>query len=550
MTELAPHQHAAVTRVHELLDRYGGALLADEVGLGKSFVAAALMQECAGAEIELILPAALVTQWRETLRAFDVEARIVTHDALAHAPFMTDAARERLVIVDEAHAFRNRDTQRWAALARRSIAARLLLITATPICNSLDDLASLIQLIAPDDALRDHGVHSIEAAFRERDPRALAAITGALVIRRERDVLPAAFRFGTLASDIVRHPVLPASIDTLELPLVGETQLLHRFLWRRLESSEEALLESVDRQLRFYDRARDALRRGRVLTKREYRRAFGDDDSLQQVLFWEVFAPPASHGDVQAIDDEVSRLRTIHAEVAASPRSKLQMLRGVVAAIGDPLLIFTGHIATAGAIFAALRPVRTCGLVTARNGRNAIDAFVRGRLDVLVTTDLAAEGLNLQRAGAVIHYDLPWNPVKIDQRNGRAHRIGQRRTTVRAIYFVPEEERTGTSGIVARKNATRVATLRPPRFSFVPVDPALPQHIPRDSAPASLVRAIDRRRTSVPPALLRRFRAGAERLMAEMAEEHLDAARLDWLLAMLAREREVASTRPPKGEHA
>jgi SNF2 family DNA or RNA helicase len=550
MTELAPHQREAVARVRELLDRYGGALLADEVGLGKSFVAAALMNEYRGTEIELILPASLVTQWRETLREFDVEARVITHDALARAPFMADAARERLVIVDEAHAFRNRNTQRWAALARRSIGARLLLITATPICNSLDDLASLIHLIAADDALRDQGVHSIEAAFRERGRVSLAAITSTLVIRRERDVLPAALRFGTLESDVLRHSVLAASIDTLEFPLVGETQLLRRFLWRRLESSEEALLESVDRQLRFYDRARDALRRGRLLTKREYRRAFGEDDSLQQVLFWEVFAPPASHGDVQAIDDEVSRLRAIHAEVAASPRAKLQMLRDVVATIDDPLLIFTGHIATAGVIFAALRPARTCGLVTARNGRDAIDAFVRGRLDVLVTTDLAAEGLNLQRAGAVIHYDLPWNPVKIDQRNGRAHRIGQRRSSVRAIYFVPEEERTGTSGIVARKNETRVATLRPPWFSFVPVDPALPQHIPRDSAPASLVRALDRRHALVPPALLRRFRAGAERLMAEMAGEHVDAARLDWLVAMLAREREISSIRVSKGDHA
>src|SRR5260221_8625291 len=138
MTELAPHQHEAVVRLRDLLDRYGGALLADEVGLGKSFVAAALMQEYAGTEIELVLPASLVAQWRETLHEFGVEARLVTHDALAREPFMADVARERLVIVDEAHAFRNRNTQRWAALAPRSIAAPPLLLTATPICHFPD----------------------------------------------------------------------------------------------------------------------------------------------------------------------------------------------------------------------------------------------------------------------------------------------------------------------------------------------------------------------------------------------------------------------------
>lgn len=528
MIELAAHQREAVTRLRELLDRYGGALLADDVGLGKSFVAAAIAAQ--HGDVELIVPATLVPQWR----AFDLDARIVTHDGLAREPFVADPARERLLIVDEAHAFRNRRTQRWAALARRSVAARVLLVTATPICNALDDLASLIALIASDDALRERGVPSIDAAFRDRDRCALAAITAALIVRRERDVLPPELRFGALASDVVRHPVPHASIDTLEFAL------LRQFLWRRLESSEEALLESIDRQLRFHERARAALREGRTLTRRDYRRAFGDDDALQQVLFWELFAPPSLHGDAEAIDAEVARLETIRREVGASPRVKLQLLRDLVVQIDDPLLIFTGHIATAEAIFEAVRAKHRCGLATARNGRDAINAFVRGRVDVLIATDLAAEGLNLQRAGAVIHYDLPWNPVKLDQRNGRAHRIGQRREQVKAIYFIPEEERTRTTEIVNEKNETRTHALQPSNFILHPSSFALPIHIPKDAAPAALIQALDKRHQNVPPALLRRYRAGAERLMAEMAGEYLDPARLTELAALLAREREIA----------
>lgn len=566
MIELAPHQREAVALVRARLERYGGALLADEVGLGKSFVAAAIAAEYA--DIELIAPASLIPQWRTTLREFGLEARLLTHDLLAREPFVADLARERLIIVDEAHAFRNRATQRWAALARRSVAARLLLVTATPVCNALDDLASLLTLLVPDDALRDRGVHSVEAAFRERNQQALAAITSTLVIRRERDVLPSDLRFGALESDTARHAVPRVSIDALEFPLIGETTLLRGFLWRRLESSEEALLESIDRQLRFYERARDARRTGRALTKRDYRRAFGDDDSLQQVLFWEVFAPPAAlpggesvthlsasagstqegrsgegarppSGEGDAIDREIARLETIRREVAATPRVKLQMLRDVVTRIDDPLLIFSGHVATANAIFETLHGARRCGLVTARNGRDAIDAFVKGRVDVLIATDLAAEGLNLQRAGAVIHYDLPWNPVKLDQRNGRAHRIGQKRSSVRAVYFIPEEERTRASAIVATKNETRAQTLRPSPSHLLPL-PNLPPHIPQTSAPAALVRALDRRGLAVPPLLLRRYRAGAERLMAEMAGEYLDGPRLVTLAGLLAREREIA----------
>lgn len=291
---LASHQRDAVKRVLALLDRFGGAILADDVGLGKSFVAAAVACELHDHAIEVILPAALLAQWRETLFAFAVDARIITHDALAGDAFVADPAQRRLLIVDEAHAFRNRATQRWAALARRTLCARLLLVTATPICNSLDDLASLVALIAADGALRSCGVHSIDAAFRERN---VAAIVESLVIRRERDVLPDELQFGTLARHVVRHSIPPlTTIDELTFPLIGERALLRRFLWRRLESSEAALIESLDRQLRFYDRALDALRGGRTLTKRDYRRAFAADDereAIQQVLFWEVFARDA-----------------------------------------------------------------------------------------------------------------------------------------------------------------------------------------------------------------------------------------------------------------
>src|SRR5258708_7488940 len=180
------------------------------------------------------------------------------------------------------------------------------------------------------------------------------------------------------------------------------------------------------------------------------------------------------------------------------------------------------------------------GLVTAHNGRAAIDAFLRGRVDILIATDLAAEGLNLQRAGAVIHYDLPWNPVKLDQRNGRAHRIGQRRDRVRAIYFVPEDERTRASEIVETKNRTRRATLSTPPPDLRPSAPSLPQHIPSDVPQPLLIHGLDRRHITAPPPLLRPHRAGAERLIAETAHELLDAHRLSDLAALLARESEIA----------
>jgi len=534
MIELAPHQRDAVARILGLLDRYGGAILADDVGLGKSFVAAAVAAEMQARRwaIELIVPASLVAQWRDTLTDFAVDARTLTHDSLAGDRFAGDAAR-RFIVVDEAHAFRNPRTQRYAALARRSIGARLLLVTATPVCNSAADLLAIVALVAADDALRWRGVASIGDAFAGRDAGAIDAVVSELVIRRERDVLPDALRFGELERRVIRHAVIAAPIDDLQFPLTGSAPLLRQFLWRRLESSHAALLESVRRQLRFYQRVVES---GRELTRREYRRAFAheeESDAFQQILFWDLWAPRASI-DPAAVNDEMQRLASLRAEIEHQPETKRALLADVLT--GEPTLIFTGAAATARDLAGHLR----CGLATARDGIAAIDAFRRGAIDLLVATDLASEGLNLQRAGVVVHYDIPWNPVKLDQRNGRAHRIGQERPLVRAIYFLPNRDRARVMEIVASKNRTRRRLLRPhPPTQQADSTIALPQRIPADAAAVALLRALRAHNLPPPPALPRRHRAGVERLFEEMAREYLDAGRVEELAAVLEREQEL-----------
>ena len=531
MIELAPHQREAVARILALLDRYGGAILADDVGLGKSYVAAAVAARM-HCPVEVIVPASLTAQWRETLRDFDVDARTLTHDALLGDPFVPGAA-PRFLVVDEAHAFRNPATQRYAALARRSIGARLLLVTATPVCNSVDDLLAIVALVAADDALRWRGVASIGDAFASRDGPAIDVIVSELVIRRERDVLPDTLRFGELERHVVRHPVLDLPIDELQFPLAAGPHLLRQFVWRRLESSHAALLESVRRQLRFYERVIES---GRPLSRRDYRRAFAheeESDAFQQILFWDLWTPP-QEADVDAVRAEMQRLALLRAVVEQAPNAKRLLLTGALTA--EPTLIFTGAAATARDLARHLR----CGLATSRDGVAAIEAFRRGAIDLLVATDLASEGLNLQRAGVVVHYDIPWNPVKLDQRNGRAHRIGQQRPVVRAVYFLPERGRTRILTAVAAKNRTRRRVLAPRAASADAVSTiALPQRLPPDAAAVALLRALRARGLPSPPALPRRHRAGVERLIEEMAREYLDEARLRELEAVLEREQEL-----------
>jgi len=483
---LAEHQQDAVARAIDIISRCGGVLLADEPGLGKSFIAAEVARraERNGASIEAIVPASLVGQWNETLRRFGVSASIITHDAIIHDTRVPEP-RQRLIVVDEAHAFRNPRTQRYDALARRSVGAQLLLVTATPLCNSARDLRALIDMIVADDALVARGVPSIDAAFELDQRETIGIIVAELVIRRNRLVLPAELQFGTLDARVIRYDVFDGGgevervIESLQFPLIGETAILRRFLWRRLESSEAALLESIRRQRRFYERAIECLATGRSLPKREYRRAFGheeDADAIQQVLFWEVFIGGGNTADGQEVAVELMRLDELRTCVASSPRLKLQSL--LHALNDEPAIIFTGWAATAIDLYDGLRHSRRVVLATGRDRRRAaeaIETFRGGFADVLVATDLVAEGLNLQRAGVIVHYDLPWNPVKIDQRNGRALRIGQKRESVAAISFLPNGDRSRVLEIVARKNETR--------RKFLNVGPALSRPGPTESRP-------------------------------------------------------------------
>lgn len=528
---LAEHQLVAAERAVELLRTRGGVVLADDIGLGKSFVAVEVMRRMGGGE--LIVPASLVAQWRETLASFAIDAPILTHDAIIRERFVP-RPRDALVVVDEAHAFRNPHTQRYAALARRTAGARLLLVTATPVCNALADLEALVSLIARDDLLADAGVPSIEQAFAARDAGAIERIVAALVIRRDRSVLPGSLRFGELDRRVLRHPVLDArTIDELCFPLAGERAILRRFLWRRLESSEAALAESVRRQLRYYERALACIAAGRTLPKRDYRRAFAheeDRDAFQEILFWDLFAPPGE-ADPNAIREEIAHLESLLALARASPCEKRRMLADLLEDEREPALIFTGSAATARDLAETLRCPR---ITSADRTRDAIlRAFRAGRIDRIVSTDMSAEGLNLQRAGLVVHYDIPWNPVKLDQRNGRAHRIGQHRASVRAIYFLPQSRETGIVETIARKNRIRRQALKPLPPIPGPQTPTLRPRLTKTAAFFKLQEAATRAGLVLPECLARKHSAGIERLILEMSNEYLDRQRLEELLALL-----------------
>jgi len=462
---LASHQRPAAIRLTALVERYGGALLADAPGLGKSYVAlaVALMR---GEPLTLVVPAVLVGQWRALCRKFAVEPPIVTHESLSRVAGATgrrgsaSAAEGGVLIVDEAHHFRNPDTRRYRALARMAIGNPVLLITATPVHNGVADLVHLLRLFLRDDALAGLGVPSLKRSATGENAAALPAALARLVVARSRARAPALALPRRARGEVIRVGPAPDSrlaplVEGIEALAPGPAGALIKIvLLSRLASSLRAFRDTLSRQRAFADFAEEARRTGRSLSRADFRRLFprGEEPDLQLALLplllpEGVAQPPASGAELESL----ARL----AEDAPDP--KLRRLDELLRRRPGKTIVFTTSRATARQLVGALRARhRVAAVMGARGllptGPAPVTQVLRAfaplatgaplpprtlTVDVLVATDLASEGLNLQDAIRVVHYDLPWTAARLAQRVGRIDRLGSPHSRVETVSFLP-----------------------------------------------------------------------------------------------------------------
>ncbi len=432
-----------------MLRRFRGrGMLCDEVGLGKTIEAGLVLKECLTRNVVqrvlIITPPALVEQWREELAvkfalpdfttSADAEFRAIGTAAWERFPCLIASiatarrAEHRaalvripydLVIVDEAHHLKNRNSASWKFindLQRKYI----LLLTATPVENDLDELYTLITLLKP-------GQLKTPREFRRQfvvrgDPRLpknrgqLRELLGDVMVRHTRNQV------------LVKLP--PRQANTLRLAL----------------SPEEAS---------FYQAVSDHVRQTLVLSPHEGG-AGGDglrdgmQDGLRQVdrftlstLQREVgSSPQAAEPTLRALaaraKDPARREGLIAlADQAPSilPWAKAEALERLLSTIlNDPTektLIFTHFRRTLNRLADRLRGMGLSLVVyhgemdtSAKN--QAITDFEH-HAQVLLSTEAAGEGRNLQFCRTMVNFDIPWNPMRIEQRVGRIHRVGQTR---------------------------------------------------------------------------------------------------------------------------
>lgn len=159
------YQEQAVIQALKKLEEYNGVFLADVVGLGKTFIAAQLLQQVRG-RILVICPPVLQDYWKESLLEFRVPAEVESLGKLEHI-INKGIGRYDYVVVDEAHRFRNEATQSYADLLDICRGKKVVLVSATPLNNTIDDIFSQLKLFQMPKNSTIPGVPNLERFFNK-----------------------------------------------------------------------------------------------------------------------------------------------------------------------------------------------------------------------------------------------------------------------------------------------------------------------------------------------------------------------------------------------
>ena len=462
---LLPAQRRSFRRVLAALRRYRGAVLADPVGSGKTYVALAVAASFnRGSPTACLVPATLQQQWEAVAKQLEIPVILCSHEQVSRGKL--PKATTGLVLVDESHRFRNRRTQRYAYLASWLVGRPALLVTATPIVNRLSDLGHQLLLAVRDDALVMDGVVSLRPALAGDAGPAL----GQLVIENHSadDTRPR--RIARISNPTPEEcdsvGGLVALLNQLRLSSSESVAALIRgVLLRAAGSSPAALVGVLQRYRRLLLHARDALQAGHSMERPALRRFTADLGD--QLVWWEMLPGNGASSDLELSDIRVLEGIIPAATAALDQRDvKLDRLRDL---LGDkkPTLVFTASRDTVRYVRQRLGDQRIAWCTGNRAGiastllpRPLVLGWFREGCEAgpdprhLVVTDVAAEGLDLQRAARVVHYDLPWTPMRLEQREGRAVRLGSRHAEVEVVRFAPVplvERSLHLEAILARK---------------------------------------------------------------------------------------------------
>lgn len=411
-----PHQLEVARQVVE--NMHGKAILADEVGLGKTIEAGLILKEYMirglVKKVLILVPASLVTQWASELNSkFFIPAitqrKSYVWDQCDVVVSSIDTAKRSphremfyeqdydLIIIDEAHKLKNNKTKNYEFVQKLK-KKFCLLLTATPIQNRIEEIFHLVSLLKP-------GHLGNESAFFEKykrnsrslnDDEHLRELVNKVMIRNRRA--------DTGIEWTKRH------VETIPIEFTKEERELYEAVTEL--KSEGNWVNSSQFSVMTLQREACSSREAVFHT-------------LRNMLEKQESPSKAFQEQIQYLVSKVEAVKT---------NSKAGKALELIQKINDKVIIFTEYRATQLYLQWFLKQHGITS-VPFRGG------FKRGKKDwmrelfqnqaqVLIATEAGGEGINLQFCNHIINFDLPWNPMRLEQRIGRIHRLGQEKDVI------------------------------------------------------------------------------------------------------------------------
>ena len=416
--KLFDHQILAAKKMR---NEFGGTgILADEVGLGKTIEAGIIIKEFLisglAKSILILAPPSLIYQWQSEMETkFDLKffqkedndfVDASSHDLLifSHSGAVYENQKRLLtsrnwdmVIVDEAHSLKNAETLKYK-LVKDLSRKYTILLSATPIQNNLLELYTMVDLIRPgmlgtktnfkNKYADDRQMRRVNPMFKEE----LQKILSQLIIRTTRQEVKKYIKF---TDRIPNTNILKPTDD-------------ERLLYNRITSKIREIFEDGGSGL-FLVNVQKFISSSTLTSKRAVMHMY-ENKLLSKT----------------ELDDLLNISERIEIDTKAKKLMEIIRTRN-----DEKFLVFTEYRLTQDYLESLLsksgfRVVVFNGSMTLEERKEAVELF-RGGYQIMISTSAGGEGQNFQFCSNVVNYDLPWNPMKVEQRVGRVHRIGQER---------------------------------------------------------------------------------------------------------------------------
>jgi len=400
--ELLDHQVDATKTVIQEMN--GRAILADEVGLGKTIEAGLILKEYMVRGLVknalIIVPASLINQWikelqekfyiplanyRKNYQWDDYPFFITSLDLAKRKPHRDILAKMHfdMIIIDEAHRLKNANTLNFQFV--QSLKKKYcLLLTATPIQNNILEIFNLVTILKPG------YLGNYETFAKKYNKKQDKAIDNTYLRKLIQKVMIRNRRQDTLLDDVKRH------VHTI---------------WLQFTDDEQQVYEELEYAFQHVSSFSKITYLKELCSSREACYL-----SLQK----------STNQDIIPVQSKFLKM------IEALPHhTKAKKLIDMIQQIGDEkIIVFTEYRATQFYLQWYLHQHHITS-VAFQGGMNKgrkewiTQLFSQDR-QVLIATEAGGEGINLQFCHHIINYDLPWNPMRLEQRIGRIHRVGQK----------------------------------------------------------------------------------------------------------------------------